>query len=241
VDRRQSVPGLGTFVRGGLRDAMPESTRCPRGQAVVSDGQLGPWAKAAAGQRDGPSGTTSGHASLTGACSAAAVLGQRNPPAGHPSLARLATKHGKGKALTVWAPTLARAVSALLRRDPGGERPQGLHASGSGAGEPNASLAAPGRRRASRARLRPASANAQEPLGAGALRPGPGMGPPLRRLREGARGARCRWAAPPPTLDLTGTRPAWSPHCAEDGRRARRSGSAAEPRLPVALHSPARW
>jgi hypothetical protein len=44
------------------------------------------------------------------------VLVRRNNPAGQKYLARLANKHGKGKALTVLAHQLARAVYDLLKR-----------------------------------------------------------------------------------------------------------------------------
>jgi hypothetical protein len=74
-------------------------------------------AKAAAGKRDGTAGTKIGQASLTWAFSDAAVLCLRNHPAGQKYLARLEKKHGKGKALTVLAPKLARAVSYMLKRD----------------------------------------------------------------------------------------------------------------------------
>jgi hypothetical protein len=67
-------------------------------------------AKASAGKRDGPSGTKSGTAYLTWACSAAAVLFLRHNPTGPKSLARLASKHGQGKALTVVAHKRAGAV-----------------------------------------------------------------------------------------------------------------------------------
>ena len=45
------------------------------------------------------------------------MLFLRNNPAGQKYLARVETKHGKGKALTVLAHKLARAVYYMLRRD----------------------------------------------------------------------------------------------------------------------------
>ena len=54
---------------------------------------------------------------LKWAFSEAAVLFLRNNPAGQKYLARLEKKHGKGKALTVLAHKLARAVYDMLKRD----------------------------------------------------------------------------------------------------------------------------
>jgi hypothetical protein len=51
------------------------------------------------------------------AFSEAAVLFLRNNPAGQKYLARLEKKHSKGKALTVLAHKLARAVYYMLKRD----------------------------------------------------------------------------------------------------------------------------
>jgi hypothetical protein len=89
---------------------MHDSQRCPRGQDGVSSCRLGQGAKAAAGKREGPAGTTSGPASLQGAFSEAAVLCLRAHPAGPTDLRRRENKPGKGPAVPVWAPKLARAV-----------------------------------------------------------------------------------------------------------------------------------
>ena len=74
-------------------------------------------AKESAGKRYGTTGAKIGNAYLKWAFSEAAVLFLRNNPAGQKYLARLETKHGKGKALTVFAHKLARAVYYMLRRD----------------------------------------------------------------------------------------------------------------------------
>jgi transposase len=58
-----------------------------------------------------------GNAYLKWAFSEAAVLFLRNNPAGQKYLARLTKKHGKGKALTVLAHKLARAVYYMLKRE----------------------------------------------------------------------------------------------------------------------------
>jgi transposase len=72
-------------------------------------------AKESAGKRYGTSGTKIGNAYLKWAFSEAAVLFLRNNPAGQRYLARLEKKHGKGKALTVLAHKLARAVYYMLK------------------------------------------------------------------------------------------------------------------------------
>jgi transposase len=94
-----------------------DSHRCPRVQAFVSYCRLVKCAKEFAGKRDGTSSKESGNAYLKWAFSEAAVLFLRNNPAGQKYLARLEKKHGKGKALTVLAHKLARAVYYMLIRD----------------------------------------------------------------------------------------------------------------------------
>jgi transposase len=69
-----------------------------------------------AGKRYGTSGTKIGNAYLKWAFSEAAVLFLRNNPQGQKYLTRLEKKHGKGKALTVLAHKLARAVYYMLQR-----------------------------------------------------------------------------------------------------------------------------
>jgi hypothetical protein len=101
---------MGQLLRLVRLYAMPDSARCPRVQDVVSYGRWVKCAKESAGKRSGTSGTTIGHAYRTWAFSDAAVLFLRNHPAGPKSLVRLETNHGQGKALTVLAHQLARAV-----------------------------------------------------------------------------------------------------------------------------------
>jgi hypothetical protein len=142
--RWRSIPRVGTIlalVRLYERHAIP---RCPRGQEFVSYGRRVKWAKESAGKRDGPSGQKLGQASRPWAFSEAAGLCLRNNPAGQRSLARLEKRHGKGKALTVLAHQLARAVSDLLKRDPAFALDKCCNGYWSGAGEPAASRAADG-------------------------------------------------------------------------------------------------
>jgi hypothetical protein len=64
----------------------------------------------------GPSGKNIGKAHLTWAFSEAAPLFLRHNPDGQRLLARLGRNHGTGKALTILAHKLARAVYDLLKR-----------------------------------------------------------------------------------------------------------------------------
>jgi transposase len=125
--RLQSVPGIGKIVRLVLRYEMHDITRFPRVQDVVSYCRLVTCAKESAGKRSGTSGAKMGNAYLTWAFSEAAVLFLRNNPMGQKYLARLENKHGKGKALTILAHQLARAVYYLLKRDTVFEMQKFLH------------------------------------------------------------------------------------------------------------------
>ena len=113
-------------------------------QEFVSYCRLVKCAKASAGTRDGTSGKKIGHADLTWAFSEAAVRFWRHNPAGRKYLARLGKKHGKGKALTVLAHKLARAVYDMLKRDTAFDMDKFFNESRRGASEPAASLAAEG-------------------------------------------------------------------------------------------------
>jgi Transposase/Transposase IS116/IS110/IS902 family len=142
--RRRSIPGVGK-IRALVRlYEIHDIHRFPRVQACVSDGRLVNCAKEAAGKRDGRMGAESGNACLKWAFAEAAVLFLRNNPAGQKVLARLERKQGKGKALTVFAHQLARAVYDLLRRETAFNRDKFLNQSRDGAREPDASLDAHG-------------------------------------------------------------------------------------------------
>jgi transposase len=112
----QSVPGIGKILSLVLLYEIQDITRFPRVQDFVSYCRLVKCAKESAGKRYGTAGTKIGNAYLKWAFSEAAVLFLRNNPAGQKYLARLEKKHGKGKALTVLAHKLARAVYYMLKR-----------------------------------------------------------------------------------------------------------------------------
>jgi transposase len=112
----RTVPGIGELLSLVLLDEIHDIQRFPRVQDFASYGRLVTCAKESAGKRYGTSGTKIGNADLTWAFSEAAVLFLRANPAGQKYLGRLEKKHGKGKALTVLAHKLARAVYYLLQR-----------------------------------------------------------------------------------------------------------------------------
>ena len=208
----------------------------------MSSCRLVTGAKESAGKRAGTSGTTLGPASRTWAFSEAAVLCVRATPAGQQALARCANKPGKGQALTVCTPTLARAVSDRLPREVVCDLPTFCQREGRRGGAPAASRGHEGRSlvpvRYQAALL--ASPNAPAPRGAlpcpcafawtPALAPGP--------RAQGPAGA---GALPRPRTGHALVPRARQPHLCvgrDEGTalfRGRRASSASS------RHSPARW
>ena len=115
--RLRTVPGIGEILSLVLLYEIHDIQRFPRVQDFVSYCRLVKCAKESAGKRYGTSGTKIGNAYLKWAFSEAAVLFLRANPAGQKYRARLEKKHGKGKALTVLAHKLARAVYYMLKRE----------------------------------------------------------------------------------------------------------------------------
>jgi transposase len=115
--RLRSIPGVGKILALVLLYEIHDIQRFPRVQEFVSYCRLVKCAKESAGKRYGTSGSKIGNAYLKWAFSEAAVLFLRNNPAGQKYLARLEKQHGKGKALTLLAHKLGRAVYYMLKRD----------------------------------------------------------------------------------------------------------------------------
>ena len=112
----QTVPGIGKILSLVLLYEMHDIARFPRVQDFASYCRLVKCAKESAGKRSGTSGSKIGNAHLKWAFSEAAVLFLRDNPAGQKLLTRLEKKHSKGKALTILAHKLARAVYYMLKR-----------------------------------------------------------------------------------------------------------------------------
>jgi transposase len=132
------VPGIGKILSLVLLYAMHDMDRFPTVQDFVSYCRLVKCAKESAGKRLGTSGKKIGNAHLKWAFSEAAALCLRNNPAGQKYLARLEKKHDKGKALTILAHKLARAVYDMLKRQTAFDMAKFLHSEGSRVGEPDA-------------------------------------------------------------------------------------------------------
>jgi transposase len=115
--RLRSVPGIGKILSLVLLYEIHDIRRFPRVQEFVSYCRLVKCAKESAGKRFGTSGTKIGNAFLKWAFSEAAVLFLRDNPAAQKYLTRLEKQHGKGKALTILAHKLARAVYYMLKRE----------------------------------------------------------------------------------------------------------------------------
>ena len=112
----QTVPGIGKILSLVLLYEIHQIDRFPSVQDFVSYARLVKCAKESAGKRLGTSGKKIGNAHLKWAFSEAATLFLRNNPQGQQLLARLEKKHNKGKALTILAHKLARAVYYMLKR-----------------------------------------------------------------------------------------------------------------------------
>jgi transposase len=140
LDLWHTVPGIGNILSLVRLYAIHDIARVPRVQDCVSYGRLGKCAKESAGKRLGTSGKNIGNAHLKWAFSEAAALLLRNNEPGPKYLTRLEKRHDTGKALTILAHKLARAVYDRLKRKTAFDMNILLHTSGSRAGEPGASL-----------------------------------------------------------------------------------------------------
>jgi transposase len=112
----QTGPGIGKILSLVLLYEIHHIDRFPRVQEFASYCRLIKCAKESNGKRSGTSGSKMGNAHLKWAFSEAAVLFLRDNPEGQKLLSRLEKKHDKGKALTILAHQLARAVYYMLKR-----------------------------------------------------------------------------------------------------------------------------
>jgi transposase len=112
----QTVPGIGKILSLVLLYELHRIDRFPSVQEFASYARLVKCSKESGGKRGGTSGKKIGNAHLKWAFSEAATLFLRNNPQGQKLLARLEKKHGKGKALSILAHKLGRAVYFMLKR-----------------------------------------------------------------------------------------------------------------------------
>jgi transposase len=115
--RLRSVPGIGKILSLVILYEIQDITRFARPQELASYARLVKCAKESAGKVRGNGGTKIGNGHLKWAFSEAAVGFLRKNPEGTAYYQRLVRKHGKGKALTVLAHKLARAVYHLWKHD----------------------------------------------------------------------------------------------------------------------------
>jgi transposase len=114
--------------------------RFPSVQDFASYARLVKCSKKSGGKRLGTSGKKIGNAHLKWAFSEAATLCLRTNPQGPKLLSRVETKHNQGKALSILAHKLGRAVYYMLKRQTAFDMDLFLRSSGSRAGESGASL-----------------------------------------------------------------------------------------------------
>lgn len=112
----QTVPGIGKILSLVLLYEIHDIDRFPSVQDFASYARLVKCSKESGGKRLGTSGKKIGNAHLKWAFSEAATLFLRNNPQGQKLQNRLEKKHGKGKALSILAHKLGRAVYFMLKR-----------------------------------------------------------------------------------------------------------------------------
>ena len=112
----RSLPGVGKILALIILYEVHDINRFARPGDFLSYSRLVKCERASAGKVYGSSGKKIGNAHLKWAFSEAACLFLRNNPDAQKLYSRLERKHGKGKALTVLAHKLARAVWYMLKR-----------------------------------------------------------------------------------------------------------------------------
>lgn len=112
----RSIPGVGRILTLVLLYEIDHINRFPRVQEFLSYARLVKCQKGSAGKLYGHSGKKIGNVHLKWAFSEVAVLFLRGNPDGQRYVERLAKKHGKGKALSILAAHLGRAVYVMLKR-----------------------------------------------------------------------------------------------------------------------------
>jgi transposase len=141
----QTVPGVGQILSLVRLYEMHDIRRFPTGQDFASYSRLVKCRKESGGKRLGPSGTKIGNAHRKWAFSEAAPLFLRNTPQGQKLLRRVEKKQNTGKALSLLAHQLGRAVYCMLTRKGAFDMDIFFQTSGSRAGAPSVSLDTPGR------------------------------------------------------------------------------------------------
>jgi len=111
----KTIPGVGRIIALNLLYEIENIRRFPRVQDFVSYCRLVKCAKESNGKRYGSSGKKIGNAHLKWAFSEAAILFLKGNEPGKKYLQKITNKHGKGKALSILAHKLGRAVYYVLK------------------------------------------------------------------------------------------------------------------------------
>ena len=114
--RLRSVPGIGKILALTILYEIHDVTRFDRVQQFASYARLVKCRHESAGKVVGGGGATIGNVHLTWAFSEAAVTFLRHNRQGQQLRARLEKRHGKGKALSILAHKIGRAVYHMLAR-----------------------------------------------------------------------------------------------------------------------------
>jgi transposase len=114
--RLRSIPGVGKVLALTLLYEIHDVRRFDRVQEFASYARLVRCAKESGGKKLGTGGGKMGNVHLKWAFSEAAVLFVRHSAEGKKILARLEKRFGKGKALSILAHKLGRAVYYMLAR-----------------------------------------------------------------------------------------------------------------------------
>src|SRR5688572_27283920 len=114
--RLRSVPGIGKVLALTILYEIHDITRFSRVQEFASYARLVKGQKQSAGKTFGTSGAKTGNVHLKWAFSEAAILFLRHTKDGKKLLAAIEKTHGKGKALSILAHKIGRAVFHMLSR-----------------------------------------------------------------------------------------------------------------------------
>ena len=114
--RLRSVPGIGKVLALTILYEIHDIHRFDRVQAFASYARLVTCQKQSGGKTLGTRGAKRGNVQLKWAFSEAAVLFLRHTKDGKKLLTGMAKKHGKGKALSILAHKIGRAVYYMLSR-----------------------------------------------------------------------------------------------------------------------------
>lgn len=114
--RLRSVPGIGKVLALPLLSEIHDIARFDRVQQFASSARLVTCAHQSAGKRLGTGGAKRGNVHVKWAFAEAAVMFLRHAPGAKQLLADIQQRHGKGKALSMLAHKVGRAVYDMLSR-----------------------------------------------------------------------------------------------------------------------------